>query len=176
MFNVGFDEYSAVVHRGPLPPTYAEYRRRAIFVEEHDLNSTEGEACFVAIGKGTEWPEIVIAQRFSPCEGGFNPGVLVIPETRRMFLGAGTRLTAYGLDPPYRLWEDVAEVGFWGWRRFGECVLMSAESELAAWSCDAKKLWSTFVEPPWSYSVADGVVLLDVMGNKSSFPIARGPK
>jgi len=28
---------------------------------------------------------------------------------------------------------------------------MSAELELAAWRTDGTKLWTTFVEPPWTY-------------------------
>ena len=175
MFNVGVDEFSILVHRGPLPHMYGEYRKRSAFVEEHDLDSAEGEACFVAIRKGVQWPEVLISQRFSPCEGGFDPGVLIIPETNFMFLGAGTRLTAYRLDAPRRLWEDVADAGFWCWNRFGEYVLMSAELELAAWNIKGDKLWTTFVEPPWTYTVDNGLVQLDVMGNKSAFPIAEGP-
>jgi hypothetical protein len=73
------------------------------------------------------------------------------------------------------LWIDTADCGFWSWSRFGDYVLMSAELELAAWTYDGVKLWSTFVESPWSYSVAHDVVMLDVMGNESSFPLAAGP-
>ena len=79
---------------------------------------------------------------------GFDPGLLLVPETGVLFLGAGERLLAYGLDQPRRLWEDTAEVGFWGWGRFGETVLMSAELELAAWDTSGRKLWTTSVEPP----------------------------
>ena len=175
MFNVGCDKYSMLVHRGPLPEIYGEYRKRAAFVEEHELDSAEGETCFVAISKGIQWPALLISQRFSPCSRGFNPGVLVIPETHCMFVGAGTRITAYRLDTPLRLWEDFVVAGFWGWNRFGGCVLMSAELELTAWNIHGKKLWTTLVEPPWSYATEDGILQLDVMGSKSTFPIARGP-
>jgi hypothetical protein len=41
---------------------------------------------------------------------------------------------------------------------------MSAELELAVWTTDAMKLWSTFVEPPWSYRVPAGQIELDAMG------------
>jgi hypothetical protein len=61
------------------------------------------------------------------------------------------------------------------WHRFGDYVLMSAELELAAWDIQGKKLWTTFVEPPWEYSVVGGRVHLDVMGNESVFSIAEGP-
>ena len=67
-------------------------------------------------------------------------------------------------------------MGFWAWDRFGDFVVMSAELELAAYSIDARRLWTTKVEPPWTYSVQDGNIHLDVMGKKSSFPIATGPR
>jgi hypothetical protein len=31
-------------------------------------------------------------------------------------------------------------------------------------------------EPPWEYRVEDGTVHLDVMGDKSAFPLAAGPR
>ena len=67
-------------------------------------------------------------------------------------------------------------MGFWSWSRFGEFVLMAAELELAAWTTQAEKLWSTFVEPPWDFSVSGDTVNLDVMGTKSTFNIATGPQ
>jgi hypothetical protein len=52
---------------------------------------------------------------------------------------------------------------------------MAAECELAARDTSGKKLWTTFVEPPWSYRVEADQVLLDVMGTKSTFRIQTGP-
>ena len=53
---------------------------------------------------------------------------------------------------------------------------MSAELELAAWSIQGVKQWSTFVEPPWDY-VADGdAVTLDVIGRTRTFSLSRGPE
>lgn len=71
---------------------------------------------------------------------------------------------------------DRADVGFWSWSQHGEFVLMSAELELAAWTAAGVKQWSTFVEPPWSFTVAEGTVALDVMGRTTVFPIAAGPR
>ena len=107
---------------------------------------------------------------------GFSPGVLVVPETDVLFVGAGERLLAYDLAHPARLWEDVAKVGFWGWARYGDVVVMSAELELAAWDIEGTKLWTTFVEPPWSYEVTDDILKLDIMGVKSEFSLGRGPE
>ena len=54
-------------------------------------------------------------------------------------------------------------------------MLMAAELEFAAWDIHGAKLWTTFVEPPWTYRVEGDLVHLDVMGNMSSFPLAAGP-
>jgi hypothetical protein len=54
-------------------------------------------------------------------------------------------------------------------------ILLSAELELAAWDTDGRKLWTTFVEPPWGYTVEGDRVHLDVMGNKQSFTLRDGP-
>ena len=93
-----------------------------------------------------------------------------------LFIGAGERLLAYDIRRIVRLWEDEAEEGFWGWSRHDSTVVMSAELELAGWNLEGRKLWSTFVEPPWEYAVENGMVKLDVMGKKTSFDIAQGPK
>jgi hypothetical protein len=93
-----------------------------------------------------------------------------------VFVGAGTSLLAYRLsNVVQRLWEDVADFGFWEWRRHGDLVLMSAETELAAWDIHGRKRWATFVEPPWSYEVHGDRLNLDVMGRKSSF-VAASPE
>ena len=159
-----------------LPTIYAEYVKHARLADEINFGRVEGDICFLAVGKGSEWPFLVVAQIYSPtAEGGFHPGALLVPETGVLFVGAGERLLAYELDSPRKLWEDVADVGFWGWARHHEVVLMSAELELAAWGMNGQKLWSMVVEPPWNYAVVDGRVELDVMGEKYSFHLSVGP-
>ena len=137
----------------------------------------DGTTCFLSAGRsGVRWPSLVVAQRFTPdTRSGFGPGALLAPDTGTLFLGAGTRLLAYELDPPKRLWEDEADTGFWSWRQYGQTVIMAAELEVAAWTAAGNKLWSTFVEPPWDYTVKGDTVDLDVMGKKSQFPLAYGP-
>jgi hypothetical protein len=120
---------------------------------------------------------LVIAQRFVPGEdSGFHPGALIVPETDILFVEGGERILAYDLMKPSRIWEDTADTGFWSWDRFGDFILMSAELEMAAWDTSARKLWTTFVDPPWSYTVKNGTVYLDVMGEKRRFPLVAGPE
>ena len=176
MFSVTVGEYNLLCMSQGLPNIYAEYVKHARLADEINFGESEGDICFLAVGKGSEWPFLVVAQIYSPtADGGFHPGTLLVPETGILFVGAGERLLAYLLDGPRKLWEDVADVGFWGWARHDDVVLMSAELELAAWDIHGRKLWSTFVEPPWDYEVIDGRVELDVMGKKSSFLISVGP-
>ncbi|HEX6052593.1 MAG TPA: hypothetical protein VFZ21_25185 [Gemmatimonadaceae bacterium] len=178
MFTVEVDEFRVLCVPDGLPSVYSPYRERAALVEEFALDDADaGRQSFLGVAHvGEDWPFLVVAQRFEPAGYGFEPGVLIVPDTGRLFLGAGTRLLAYDLtSPPRRLWADAAEIGFWGWARHNDIVLMSAELELAAWDLEGRKLWTTFVEPPWTYTVRDGVVVLDVMGTKSEFSARTGP-
>ena len=173
----GVGEYRLLACLNEPPSGHASYRKHARVLEEFDLTDSMGRYCFLAVTRsGSDWPSLVVEQRYPPPGTGFRPGVLLAQESHVLFVGAGTRLLAYQLqDGPRRLWEDCTEYGFWSWAQFDGVVLMSAEIEFAAWSAEGVKLWSTFVEPPWSYSMSQGQVYLDVMGTHSSFPLARGP-
>lgn len=150
-------------------------RPRAELAEEIDLQRSDGDFCYLVVGRSIDHPTLVLVQQYEPI-WEHHPGVLVVPETDVLFVGAGERLLAYDLAQPARLWEDVADTGFWGWARYGEVVIMSAELELAAWTLEGTKLWTTFVEPPWSYEVTDDVLELDIMGVKSEFSLRGGPE
>jgi len=170
-------EYSLTCHSPGLPNLYDEYVKRAKVADEIDLRNSEGTPAFLAIGKPNEWPFLVIAQRCMPGEdAAFHPGALLAQETNVLFVGGGERLLAYDLTTLRRIWTDTADIGFWRWDRYGDVILMSAELEFAAWDSRGQKLWTTFVEPPWSYEVKDGKILLDIMGNKSEFDARVGPR
>ena len=178
-FSCGTYTVSACV--GALPSMYSAmysaFVKHAVLNEEVEIHSGDGTALFFAVkSRSRNWPELVAALRFAPgAEAGFNPGFLLLPESHLLFVGAGTCLLAYQLSSVRRLWEDVADCGFWEWPRHGDIVLMSAELELAAWDVGGRKLWSTFVEPPWSYEIHGDRLELDVMGRKSSFVANLGP-
>jgi hypothetical protein len=148
--------------------------RPALLVDLFEVE--ERNHCCVTVWRvGGEAPQLLVAQSFSPAGGGFEPGLLLVPTTATLFIGAGQRIVAYDLDEPRRLWVDSAECGFWGWEQHGEVVVMSAELELTAWTSKGEKPWSTLVEPPWNYSVSEDVLRLDVMGAVRSFPLKDGP-
>ena len=170
--------YLVQVWRGELPGHVGQLLARADLSETFgDLDGGEGTLfCFSVSAQFQVWPQLFVAQRFSPDVGGFDPGVLVVPETGLVLVGAGERLLAYRLDdPPVRLWEDGTDAGFWWWDRQGDTVLMAAELELAAWDLHGRKRWSRWAEPPWSYSVQNGHIQLNVMDNLSTFSLASGP-
>ena len=159
------------------PLSYTWAKQHAELIEEFDLQRSDGDFCYLVAGRSIDHPILALTQRHDPTEyTGFSPGALVVPETDVLFVGAGERLLAYDLAHPARLWEDVADVGFWRWARYGDVVIMSAELELAAWDLEGTKLWTTFVEPPWSYEVTEDVVELDIMGVESEFSLHRGPE
>lgn len=157
-----------------LPPLFNRYVGRAVLAEKFALDQPN-LCCVTARRTSEEWPFLVVAQSFHPAGTGFEPGLLLVPETDRLFVGAGERILAYDLATPRRLWVDSAESGFWEWAQHSDIVLMSAELELAAWTTAGEKLWTTFVEPPWSYSVQGETVRLDVMGHQRTFSIRTGP-
>lgn len=176
MLSVSSGDYVVLCEDDGLPELYDYYRQNAVLVEEFDLDNPDCSVCFVGLQRDSETPFLVLTQSYSPSEFGFDPGVQLIEETGVLFVGAGERLLAYDLERATRLWEDEADEGFHRWSRHDSTVLMSAELELAAWSLEGRKLWSTFVEPPWKYTVEGGTVELDVMGNTTSFDLVQGPR
>ena len=174
--NVTIDNWRLVSTIGSVPAGQGDYHSHARLADEFDLERS-GELWFVGAGRASiEWPEVVVCQRFGPGpDSGFCPGALIASDVATLFLGAGIRLLAYNLQTASRLWVDEADTGFGGWRRHGNVVVMSAELELAAWTTEGDKLWTTFVEPPWSYDADDTTLRLEVMGNVTRFDLLRGP-
>ncbi len=184
MFSVNYGFYEVSCSVGTLPSIYGSYCSHAELVSEYDLlepkETEDSESpCFVGIsrsGHNEGWPFLIVAQTYSPASAGFSPSVIIVAETDLLMVGAGTRLLAYALNPPSFLWEDDAAFGFWGWERYGDTIVMAAELEIAAWDINGRKLWSWPVEPPWVYSVSNNKIVLDIMGDMSTFPLNAGPR
>lgn len=174
MFLVSVGEYQICCQSEAFPDLLGDYQQRATLVEDFGVGTPHSTVCFVGVGRQNDWPFLIVTQRYAPTGYGFSPGVLLVPETHTLFVGAGTRLLGYDLSKPARLWQDQADTGFWSWGRFGPVVLMAAELELAAWDVSGRKLWSRFVEPPWEYTVTGDAVRLDVMGEISHLRLLTG--
>jgi hypothetical protein len=177
-FVATFGEYAIEVCPGGWLPTWDDWRRQAALVDDRMVprQRERGEdICTIAVrGAASLTPFLMVAASYHR-SAGFAPGVFLVPETRRLFVGIGEHIAVYGLDPPARCWDDHTEYGFLGWARHGDVIVMAAELELAAWDLIGSKLWSTFVEPPWTYEVAGSIVRLDVMGTLATFPLHAGP-
>ena len=89
MFKLSTGPYLIQTERAKLPALYSEYTKRAILSEEFDLLNAEREHCFISVSRSADWPQLVVAQTFWPSAGGFDPGVLLVPETETLFVGAG---------------------------------------------------------------------------------------
>ena len=175
MFSVTVGDYVLTVQRGSLPAIYNDYKKHADLVDEFHLRPHDGELCFLAVSAVQHWASLVVAQRFELSEGGFDPGVLLIPETKTLFFGAGRRLLGYHLDPPARLFEETTDAGFLEWSRHGNAVLMIGELELIAYDTRGNKLWQMPLDPTWDYQVTDGQLHLNVLGRHTAFPLLEGP-
>ena len=157
-----------------LPPTYYSASRRASLVDTFELEGTSS-LCYLTVACGHDWPFLIVAQRYSPgAQSGFYPGVILVPETRLLMLGAGERLLAYRLDEPRRLWVAHLPGGFWQWERSQDNIILSSENELAVWDIFGQKRWDYRLEPPWHYSVERDTIHVSLGDRQISLHCERG--
>jgi hypothetical protein len=173
-------DWALEIQLDALPAHYDWLVERSKFAEEFDLDAEDGRLLFAAVysvsrsSLDADAPLLVVAQRYSPYQAGFDAAFLIVPETARLFIGAGERLLCYDLRVPARLWIDKAWPGFWRWGHNRDYVWMLSELEFGVWTPSGEKLWTTFVEPPWGLDVRDDIVELDIMGRKSRHRMADG--
>jgi len=93
MFQIVVHGYTLSCFSGGLPEYYEVYREKAKLVDEIDLTRDvrhSADVCFLAVQKGSDWPFLVVAQKYAPSGlGASYPQALIIPETDMLFLGAG---------------------------------------------------------------------------------------
>lgn len=177
MHTVSIGNWALLIEDGSLPLIYDSYVKHAAFVDQVKPITSEGRTLFLGVyegGRSDRWPEIVITQRYEDARGTFHPGFLVVPETSILFVGAGEQLLGYNIERRERIFEDRTDCGFWGWTRQGDYVLMAAELEFGVWRKTGEKLWSVFVEPPWTFNVSGENVELDIMGQLKIFSLETG--
>jgi len=177
LHTVAVGNWTLLIEDGSLPKIYDSYVKNAAFVDQVKPSTPEGRDLFLGVcdgGRSHSWPEIVITQRYEDASGTFHPGFLVVPENSILFIGAGERLLGYNVERRERVFEDRTDCGFWGWTRQEDYVLMSAELEFGVWRKTGEKLWSTFVEPPWSFNLSGENVELNIMGQVKTFRLETG--
>lgn len=101
-------------------------------------------------------------------------GVLLVPETSRVFFGADELLLCFDMERHVRLWEDNTDCLFSSWERAAGLVLMSAELEFGVWTETGEKLWTTFVNPPWTYTIEGDQVHIDDFDAKRVHDLKTG--
>ncbi len=158
-----------------LPPMHYSYSRRAQLAEAFELEGSSSPLCYLTVARGHGWPFLIVAQRYSPShQSGFYPGVLFVPETNLLLLGAGSRLLAYTLDQPARLWEYHLSGGFCQWERLQDCIVMSSENELAVWDIHGQKRWEHSVSPPWQYAIQGDTIHVYMGDRQTALHCERG--
>ncbi|MHB1000869.1 MAG: hypothetical protein ACYC27_16630 [Armatimonadota bacterium] len=178
MFITSIGNYRVYSSYPGLPEHYSAYAQYAKVAEEFDLDEKDGDIAFFGVRKDSSrgWPSLIVAWRCDPgVVAGFYPEALIVPETDILFLGGGDRIFVYDLTTQTRIWDGEHYL-FTSWARYGDTVILSGDCDFEAWDIHGKRLWYTWVEPPWHYTVEDGWVNLDVMGKKSRFTLVEGPK
>jgi hypothetical protein len=118
---------STVLISDHLPLQDEVYREHASLIE-HKASATRESLehfLYLAVSQSHhQWSFLVVTLRSAPGpDAGFYPGVLLLPATSLLFIGAGERLLAYRLDQKALLWEDSADTGFWGGKNMKMCFL-----------------------------------------------------
>src|SRR5215472_4515090 len=115
MLRITLGDYTLAIAKD-MPSIYNEYHKRAKLVEFFESENATDAQFFLAVARGSDWPFLIVVQRYHPGPvSGFFPGVVLVPETDLLFIGAGELVVAYRLDTPERVWKDTAEMGFLGW-------------------------------------------------------------
>lgn len=176
MLSVTVGDWTLSLEVAQLPLLHGEAKEKALFFDEVSAPGEVSRGVFIGVSKTENtisYHEVVLIVEFQG-EGGFEPGVLLVPETQFLFVGAGESLLGYDLERRERAFEDYVFCGFWGWHRFEDVVLMSAETECSAWSLTGKNLWSTDVEPPWDLEVVGSDLILNVGGVVRNLDLKTG--
>jgi len=160
-FNI--DKYTIAVQIGKEPDLFDMWLKYASFKDIDGL-SEAGTPIYIGIRQGEEWYSTVIAFRSDPIDyGGFHPGLLLEPMTDTLFIGAGTVIRTYDLKHQQKKFEKVLPCGFWAWTRHKDLIVMQEELEFGIYTLEGQEMWSTFVEPPWTFEIQGKEVKLNVM-------------
>lgn len=175
MFRFTSGRYTVSVSSDQSEPSFERYKQEAKLVESFGEEIDGDLFCWIAVAEGMRPPFLLTTYRYTyGAEEGFHPGIVLLPEHHRVFIGVGEQLVAYTLDTPKRLWEEQAYGGFWWWECHHHYVIMAAELKVAVWTKDGKPLWSLPTEPPWDYTLDDELMHLTVMGQQSAIILKSG--
>lgn len=164
LIQFNFDKYKIIVEIGKEPTIFEMWLKHASFKDIEGL-AKDGTPIYIGVGHGKEWYNSIIAFRSDPIDhAGFHPEFLILPETNTLFVGAGTVVKPYDLEGLKKKFEKELSLGFWGWTRHNDLIVMQEELELGVYTLDGQEIWSTFVQPPWTFEITGNEVKLNVMG------------
>src|SRR5687767_12102972 len=96
MFSVIVGKYHLLCHPQTAPSIWDFHLERAKLAEQiNDSYNEDAQTCYLSVWEETRGL-LVLALTFQPA-GGVYPGILIVPETDLLFLGAGETLLAYDL-------------------------------------------------------------------------------
>lgn len=122
------------------PTEFELWLEHASFTDVKGL-SNAGSPIYIGVGNEGHWFETVIAFRTEQLDtSGFVPGILVVPETQTLFVGAGETIKIYDLSVKTLKLEKTTPFGFWGWSRHDDIIIMSAEIEFVVYSLEGGTL------------------------------------
>ena len=121
-------------------------------------------------------PSLVVILGYHRLDGDFGAGVILVPETRRLFVAGGARAVCYHHDGDrwWRQWECEVQVMVWGLARHGDHIVMSSELEVVVWDAKGVRRLSAGVEPPWGYKIQGNRMRLDIDGAVTTVDIPAG--
>jgi len=177
MVEIQFGDWAVLVSDGCLPINYLELMAAAGLSDEFDVNASDGRASFLCIWNKASRradPVLAVSQRYEMT--GSPAAALLVPQSNRVFIGAGERLLCYDIAAPKRIWEDYA-LEFWSWEQATDRVVMRGELEIVVWTTSGRKLWSVPSEPEWTHVIEGRTVVLNgdgarrVLGLDDGLPI-----
>ncbi len=168
MIQFQFDKYKIAVEIGKEPIDYNYWIKYASFIDIEE-QTKDKTPIYIGIGEHQDWYKTIVSFSSDPIDyGGFNPGLILVPETDILFIGAGTNVRIYDLKHQLKLFVKELHCGFLGWKRYDDFIIMQEELEFGIYSLTGQEIWSTEVEPPWTFSIEIDTVKLNVM-NEISF-------
>ncbi len=171
MFYNTTGKYIIGVSHKEIPWNYSNYVKNCKKNFEYDLNLNSGEYIFLSIANSLEWPFFVLAIRYNPCEGGFDPGIYLIEESERLFIGAGSTVLVFDIQSLTLITEEYFQEGFLRWKRYKDKVLMMAELDIACFDIYGKKIWERFIEPPYDIEFSEECVLVKMLDEEVSIKL-----
>lgn len=162
LFERRYGEYGLLCTRDAPPRGWEGWRAKAAHLFE-EPGAGPPQRAWYAVRRGWGEPHFLATREFPEWNPFFDG--LIIPETGRLFAGAGRWVAVYALDAPAEpLLHDV--LLFWSMERHGDGVLVVAEISVALFDLRGHERWAAFADPPHDVTVeGDEVVIFEQLSS-----------